>query len=76
MNENDILRERIEYKLMVVSQLINMFVQSLIEETDVRLISAEVLRQKYNDSVVMLISADELIDSAICLLNEQQDRHT
>lgn len=70
MNNNgysDLLLNRIEYKLMVSSESIDNFIQSVLEiNTDSMTI--EDLQNKYQELLIMVTTANEVIDGAICML--------
>lgn len=69
---SDLLLDRIEYKLMVSSESIDSFIKSVLEiNTDD--MSTQDLQNKYQESLIMLTAANEVIDGAICMLGTYQN---
>lgn len=68
---SDLLLERIEYKMMVSSESIDSYIKSVLE-INIDGMSAENLKTKYQELLIMVTSANEVIDGAISMVGTYQ----
>lgn len=66
--DGNVILTQIEYKLMVSAELIDKFIVDILE------MDARDVPYKYQDMLLMLSGANEIIDSAIELVAQQQEK--